>query len=87
MGGRKEAELGGRIYGLEMVCKDARTLRFQMSNPGGSRKDIVDTIKSLAFPKEGKQFAYQYADRFPVDGWRVYDPVAEYRYGHYQVLK
>lgn len=24
-------------------------------------------------------FAFQYKDKYPVDGWKVYDPVAEYK--------
>lgn len=24
-------------------------------------------------------FAFQYKEQFPVDGWKVYDPVAEYK--------
>ena len=86
MGGRKEAELRGeKFYGLEMVCKDVRTLRFMMSKAHeqsaaalGSRSDIVEAIRTLAFPKEAKQFAGLYSDVFPVCGWSVYDPQNEY---------
>ena len=36
MGGKREAELrGDKFYGLEIVCKDVRTLRFMMSKGHG----------------------------------------------------
>jgi len=94
MGGKREAELrGDKFYGLEIVCKDVRTLRFMMSkghgdpishsvnqsSVGGSRSDIVDSIKDLAFPSTNKEFALSYADTFVDDGWSVYNPQREYK--------
>ena len=49
------------------------------SSVGGSRSDIVDSIKDLAFPSTNKEFALSYADTFVDDGWSVYNPQREYK--------
>uniref|UniRef100_A0A3Q3KGU4 phosphatidylinositol-3,5-bisphosphate 3-phosphatase n=1 Tax=Mastacembelus armatus TaxID=205130 RepID=A0A3Q3KGU4_9TELE len=43
--------------------------------------DVLDALAKHAFPLSHNLslFAFLYKEQFPVDGWKVYDPVAEYR--------
>ncbi|XP_010793836.1 myotubularin-related protein 1-like [Notothenia coriiceps] len=71
---------GENTKGLELVCKDMRSPRFayktEESNP-----DVVELLAKHAFPLSHSLplFAFLYKEQFPVDGWKVYDPTAEYR--------
>ncbi|XP_034020108.1 myotubularin-related protein 1a isoform X2 [Thalassophryne amazonica] len=71
---------GENTKGLELVCKDMRSLRFaykkEESNP-----DVVEVLAKHAFPLSSglTLFAFLYKERFPVDGWKVYNPMAEYK--------
>ncbi|XP_061768319.1 myotubularin-related protein 1-like isoform X5 [Nerophis ophidion] len=71
---------GENTKGLELVCKDMRSPRFAYKTEMGL-PDVVDMLAKLAFPLSHSLtlFAFQYKEQFPVDGWKVYDPVAEYR--------
>ena len=83
MGGHKTS--GDKSYGLEIVCKDIRTLRFIMSKKppetAPARNDIFEKIRTFSFPKNKSPFfAFQFTDRYADshDGWKVYDPMKEF---------
>eukprot|EP00096_Caligus_rogercresseyi_P011326 TRINITY_DN4420_c0_g1_i1.p1 TRINITY_DN4420_c0_g1~~TRINITY_DN4420_c0_g1_i1.p1 ORF type:complete len:635 (+),score=233.83 TRINITY_DN4420_c0_g1_i1:154-2058(+) len=86
VGGQRTAREGA--YGLEIACKDIRSLRFALSKTD-PRKDVFETLRRKCFPfsyepEGGGLFAFQYKvnegrDYRMDDGWRVYDPVSEYR--------
>lgn len=82
IGGQRQSS-----YGLEIVCKDIRTLRFalnkleiesQDSTRFPSRKDIFNNIKFWSFPKFESLFAFSYKasvrPNSDVRGWNVYNP-------------
>ncbi len=106
VGGQRTS--GENAYGLEIYCKDIRSLRFALSKSvqegHSSRKDIFETVRqyvekvNILFPLtygtsfqlrqysfplswDSQLFAFHFRDRYPggVDGWSVYDPVAELR--------
>uniref|UniRef100_A0AAQ6II40 Phosphatidylinositol-3,5-bisphosphate 3-phosphatase MTMR2 n=1 Tax=Anabas testudineus TaxID=64144 RepID=A0AAQ6II40_ANATE len=67
-------------YGL--VCKDMRNLRFAHKQIEDTlRKSIFEVLMKFAFPvSNGLQiFAFDYGQVFPENGWKVYDPVTEYK--------
>ncbi|XP_030194553.1 myotubularin-related protein 1a isoform X1 [Gadus morhua] len=66
--------------GLELVCKDMRSLRFAYKKEA-DQPELVDLLARYAFPlcKGLALFAFQYQEDFPVNGWTVYDPVMEYK--------
>ncbi|KAJ8367980.1 hypothetical protein SKAU_G00080080 [Synaphobranchus kaupii] len=67
-------------YGL--VCKDVRNLRFAHKVQEGSlKKSIFEAVMKFAFPVSNgmEMFAFQYGLTFPENGWKVYDPLAEYK--------
>ncbi|KAG9510805.1 Myotubularin-related protein 2, partial [Fragariocoptes setiger] len=68
-------------YGLELLCKDMRNLRFAHSKENHSRRDVFEKIQQYAFPITNKLhlFAFDYHEKFPVNGWNVYEPIAEYK--------
>uniref|UniRef100_A0AAY5L3E1 phosphatidylinositol-3,5-bisphosphate 3-phosphatase n=1 Tax=Esox lucius TaxID=8010 RepID=A0AAY5L3E1_ESOLU len=72
---------GENTQGLEMVCKDMRSPRFAYKTEGASQTEIVEVLTKHAFPLSNDLplFAFQYKEEFPVDGWKVYDPMAEYK--------
>ncbi|XP_072899402.1 phosphatidylinositol-3,5-bisphosphate 3-phosphatase MTMR2 isoform X1 [Hemitrygon akajei] len=72
---------GENSYGLEIFCKDIRTIRFAHKQEGHTRRSIFENLMKYAFPTSNNLplFAYEYKEIFPEDGWKVYDPVAEYR--------
>ncbi|CAB4064923.1 MTMR1_2 [Lepeophtheirus salmonis] len=67
VGGQRTAREGA--YGLEIACKDIRSLRFALSKTD-PRKDVFETLRRKF--NEGRDYRFD-------DGWRVYDPVSEYR--------
>ncbi|KAK9971516.1 hypothetical protein ABG768_024879 [Culter alburnus] len=73
--------LGENTSGMEIVCKDMRSPRFAYKKEPQSNLEILDVLTKYAFPlsNELSLFAFQYKEQFPVDGWKVYDPVAEYK--------
>ncbi|KAI1893966.1 hypothetical protein AGOR_G00129100 [Albula goreensis] len=76
-GGSNRGEVS---YGL--VCKDVRNLRFaHKAQEGSLKKSIFEVLVKFAFPvSHGMEiFAFQYGQIFPESGWKVYDPITEYR--------
>uniref|UniRef100_A0A3P9DL91 Myotubularin related protein 1a n=1 Tax=Maylandia zebra TaxID=106582 RepID=A0A3P9DL91_9CICH len=71
---------GENNKGLELVCKDMRSPRFAYKMEE-SQPDVVEVLTKHAFPLSHSLplFAFLYKEQFPVDGWKVYDPAAEYR--------
>uniref|UniRef100_A0A7N6FC59 phosphatidylinositol-3,5-bisphosphate 3-phosphatase n=1 Tax=Anabas testudineus TaxID=64144 RepID=A0A7N6FC59_ANATE len=71
---------GKNTKGLELVCKDMRSPRFAYKTEE-SHPDVLEALAKHAFPlsHDLPLFAFLYKEQFPVDGWKVYDPVAEYR--------
>ena len=62
------------VYGLELVCKDMRNLKFALKNDKGDvRRKIFETLQSFAFPISNGQsfFAFAYNDEFRINGWEV----------------
>ncbi|XP_056602070.1 myotubularin-related protein 1a isoform X1 [Triplophysa dalaica] len=73
--------LGENTSGIEIVCKDMRSPRFAYKNEEQSKLEILETLTKYAFPLSNglPLFTFQYEEKFPEDGWKVYDPVAEYK--------
>ncbi|KAK2852116.1 hypothetical protein Q5P01_008392 [Channa striata] len=71
---------GENTRGLELVCKDMRSPRFTYK-PEEGQPDFLEVLAKYAFPLSHNLslFAFQYKEQFPLDGWKVYDPTAEYR--------
>uniref|UniRef100_UPI003AB02F1B phosphatidylinositol-3,5-bisphosphate 3-phosphatase MTMR2-like isoform X1 n=1 Tax=Centroberyx gerrardi TaxID=166262 RepID=UPI003AB02F1B len=71
---------GENTRGLELVCKDMRSLRFAYKREE-SQPEVVEVLAKHSFPLSNSLplFAFVYKEEFPVDGWKVYDPMAEYR--------
>lgn len=64
------------VYGLEMICKDMRNLKFALKHDSSNpRRKIFDAIQTFAFPiSNGRSFfAFEFDDEFKVNGWEVYD--------------
>ncbi|XP_053485016.1 myotubularin-related protein 1a isoform X3 [Ictalurus furcatus] len=72
---------GENTQGMEIVCKDMRSPRFAYKKEEQSKLEIVETLTKCAFPLSNDLplFAFQYKEKYPVDGWKVYDPVSEYK--------
>ncbi|XP_059123293.1 myotubularin-related protein 2 isoform X3 [Peromyscus eremicus] len=72
---------GENSYGLETVCKDIRNLRFAHKPEGRTRRSIFENLMKYAFPVSNglPLFAFEYKEVFPENGWKLYDPLLEYR--------
>ncbi|XP_051537237.1 myotubularin-related protein 1-like isoform X2 [Myxocyprinus asiaticus] len=72
---------GENTQGLEIVCKDLRNPRFAYKKEGQSSLEVFEILSKFAFPLSHNLplFAFKYRERFPEDGWKIYDPVAEYK--------
>lgn len=72
---------GENSYGIELVCKDMRNLRFAHKQENHSRRDVFEKLQQYAFPLSNglKLFAFDYKGSFPFNGWTVYEPIAEYK--------
>ncbi|KAM8752815.1 phosphatidylinositol-3-phosphate phosphatase MTMR1 isoform 6-T6 [Rhynchonycteris naso] len=72
---------GDNSCGIEIVCKDMRNLRLAYKQEEQSKLGIFENLKKYAFPISSGQtlFAFNYKEKFSVNGWKVYDPVAEYK--------
>ncbi|XP_053329601.1 myotubularin [Spea bombifrons] len=72
---------GENSYGLDITCKDMRNLRFALKQEVHSRKQIFEDLTKYAFPQSHGLpfFAYQNEEKFPENGWTVYDPINEFR--------
>ncbi|XP_075448576.1 phosphatidylinositol-3,5-bisphosphate 3-phosphatase MTMR2 isoform X2 [Ascaphus truei] len=72
---------GENSNGIEVVCKDMRNIRFAYKQDGRARKSIFESLTKYAFPINHNLhlFAFEYKEVFPENGWKVYDPILEYR--------
>lgn len=72
---------GENSYGIELFCKDVRNLRFAHKQENHSRRDVFEKLQQYAFPVSNKLplFAFEYQGKYPVNGWTVYEPIAEYK--------
>ncbi|XP_050949443.1 myotubularin-related protein 1b isoform X2 [Labeo rohita] len=72
---------GDNTQGLEIVCKDLRNPRFAYKKDGQSNLEVFGILSKYAFPLSHNMplFAFKYRETFPEDGWKIYDPVAEYK--------
>lgn len=70
-----------RAHLLEVKCKEVRKLWFQYDEQEEGIENFGETLPLLAFPKShnGKVFAYSYKGCFPENGWKLYDPLNEYK--------
>jgi len=60
VGGQRSS--GENAYGIDIYCKDVRTLRFALNKVDGQpRKSVFDTLHTFSFPLSNDQrfFAYQ----------------------------
>ncbi|KAA0720402.1 Myotubularin-related protein 1 [Triplophysa tibetana] len=72
---------GENNQGLEIVCKDIRNARFAYRKEGQSNVEVFEILSQYAFPLSHNLplFAYKCREKFPEDGWKIYDPVTEYK--------
>ncbi|XP_038273354.1 myotubularin-related protein 1 isoform X3 [Dermochelys coriacea] len=72
---------GDNSCGIEIVCKDMRNLRLAYKQEEQSRLEIFENLVTQAFPLSNGLpiFAFSYKEKFSVNGWKVYDPMAEYK--------
>uniref|UniRef100_A0A6G1SAR2 phosphatidylinositol-3,5-bisphosphate 3-phosphatase n=1 Tax=Aceria tosichella TaxID=561515 RepID=A0A6G1SAR2_9ACAR len=72
---------GENSYGIELTCKDVRNYRFAHSRENHSRRDVFEKLQQYAFPLNNKLalFAFDYKEKYHVNGWQVYEPIAEYK--------
>jgi hypothetical protein len=70
---------GENAYGLEVFCKDIRTLRFAHKQETHGRRGMYDRLQIVSFPVSyGKNpFAYNFKQSYPSNGWEVYNPEEE----------
>ncbi|XP_052280564.1 myotubularin-related protein 2-like [Dreissena polymorpha] len=70
---------GENSYCIDLHCKDMRNLRFAHRPENHSRRLVYEKIHTYAFPVTNKQglFAFDYKEKFDVNGWTVYDHEAE----------
>uniref|UniRef100_A0A8C9FE12 phosphatidylinositol-3,5-bisphosphate 3-phosphatase n=1 Tax=Pavo cristatus TaxID=9049 RepID=A0A8C9FE12_PAVCR len=72
---------GDNSCGIEIVCKDMRNLRLAYKQEEQNRLEIFENIVTHAFPVSNglPLFAFSYKEKFAVNGWKVYDPMSEYK--------
>lgn len=72
---------GENSYGIEITCKDMRNYRFAHSRENHSRRDVFEKLQQYSFPLNNKLplFAFEYREKYPLNGWQVYEPIAEYQ--------
>ncbi|XP_067233094.1 myotubularin-related protein 1-like isoform X2 [Chanodichthys erythropterus] len=72
---------GDNTQGLEIVCKDLRNPRFAYKKEGQSNLEVFEILSKYAFPLSHNLplFAFKYRETFPEDGWKIYDPISEYK--------
>ncbi|KAE8627705.1 hypothetical protein XENTR_v10007111 [Xenopus tropicalis] len=75
------ASRGENPNGIEIVCKDMRNIRFAYKQDLRTRKSVFENLVKFAFPLNYglPLFAFEYKEVFPENGWKVYDPIQEYR--------
>ncbi|CAG9797932.1 unnamed protein product [Chironomus riparius] len=72
---------GENSYGIDILCKDMRNLRFAHKQENHSRRTVFEKLQKFAFPLAHniKLFAFCYSEIFAEDGWTIYEPIAEFR--------
>ncbi|XP_046773353.1 myotubularin-related protein 1 isoform X8 [Gallus gallus] len=72
---------GDNSCGIEIVCKDMRNLRLAYKQEEQNRLEIFENLVTRAFPVSNglPLFAFSYKEKFAVNGWKVYDPMSEYK--------
>ncbi|ERE65321.1 myotubularin-related protein 2 [Cricetulus griseus] len=71
---------GDNSCGIEIVCKDMRNLRLAYKQEEQRKLGIFENLNKHAFPlSNGQASTTNYKEKFPVNGWKVYDPVSEYK--------
>uniref|UniRef100_A0A673HTZ4 Phosphatidylinositol-3,5-bisphosphate 3-phosphatase MTMR2 n=1 Tax=Sinocyclocheilus rhinocerous TaxID=307959 RepID=A0A673HTZ4_9TELE len=74
-----------RVRAMCLCCfsmTDMRNLRFVHKEPEDSlKKSVFEVLIKFAFPVSNNMslFAFEYKQVFPENGWKVYDPLAEYK--------
>lgn len=70
---------GENAYGLEVFCKDMRTLRFAHKQETHGRRGMYDRLQIVAFPVSyGKNvFANCFKADYTEDGWELYNAERE----------
>ncbi|KAG8584618.1 hypothetical protein GDO81_004689 [Engystomops pustulosus] len=56
-------------------------MRFAYKHDGRTRKTVFESLMAYAFPlnHELPLFAFEYKETFSENGWKVYDPITEYK--------
>lgn len=72
---------GENAYGIDLLCKDMRNIRFAHRQENHSRRQVFEKIQQFAFPITNKQqlFAFEFKEDYGIDGWKVYNPEEEYK--------
>ncbi|KAI9560681.1 Myotubularin-related protein-like protein 2 [Daphnia sinensis] len=70
---------GENSYGIELICKDLRNLRFAHKQENHSRRNVFEKLQQHAFPLSHRMnlFAFEFKEEYPENGWTTYEPVAE----------
>ncbi|KAH9519849.1 Myotubularin- protein 2 [Bulinus truncatus] len=71
---------GVNSYGIDILCKDVRNLRFAHKQENHSRRQVFETIQQFAFPITNKLpfFAFEFKEKYGQEnGWKLYDPAKE----------
>ncbi|RXN05854.1 myotubularin-related 1-like isoform X2 [Labeo rohita] len=66
---------------FKSLTRDLRNPRFAYKKDGQSNLEVFGILSKYAFPLSHNMplFAFKYRETFPEDGWKIYDPVAEYK--------
>ncbi|XP_031753191.1 myotubularin-related protein 2 [Xenopus tropicalis] len=69
-----------RLY-FRSLERDMRNIRFAYKQDLRTRKSVFENLAKFAFPLNYglPLFAFEYKEVFPENGWKVYDPIQEYR--------
>ena len=79
-----QSSRGENAYGLEIVCKDLRTIRFAHKQENHSRRGVYEALMAHAFPvtSSSKFFAFSFGGLSTRDdvpsGWKVYNPEGDF---------
>ncbi|PRP86271.1 myotubularin-related protein 2-like [Planoprotostelium fungivorum] len=77
--GTKPTGKGDNQKKLEIETKDHRKLYFTFPRTGQcSRSHFVSTTRSKLNQAPERLFAFEWKDTFPINGWKIYDPVKEF---------
>uniref|UniRef100_A0A4W4H0L0 phosphatidylinositol-3,5-bisphosphate 3-phosphatase n=1 Tax=Electrophorus electricus TaxID=8005 RepID=A0A4W4H0L0_ELEEL len=69
------------LLSISLSLSDLRNPRFAYKKQEQSKLEILEMLSKYAFPlsHDLPLFAYKYQEKFPKDGWKVYDPISEYK--------